>query len=195
MGSSQPNAVEKFNSQKSLVKSIIERMDISRQAALPAFVLYGPIPTLVSRIGEITDKQKAMRTISSLVNNYNSSDISSALTLVDDYVFSLEQGARPNVQKSILLFVDKTNTGDQKVLNGLSKKFKDQGTKFVVIAVGDEIDKEALKPLTHNNGAVFFPPSLEELERMIEPVSEALKPGTWYIKGHQISNMVSTMKV
>ena len=159
------------------MKKLIGKFDISRQAVLPAFVSYGPIPTAVSRIGDITDKLMADLTIDRIRNSNDSSDLSGALNLVKNYVFSPEQGARPNVARSILMFVDKKNKGDSKVINELGKQFKDDGTKLVVVGLGDEVDKEALKPITHKNGAVFFPPTLEDLERSIEPVSVALLPG------------------
>lgn len=177
LGSSQPNANGKFKAQIAFVKKLIGKFDISKQAILPAFVSYGPIPTAVSRIGEITNKLMAERTIDRIRNSNDSSDLSSALSLVKNYVFSTEQGARPNVARSILVFVDKKNEGDPKVINELGKKFKDDRTKLVIIVLGDEVDKETLKPMTHKNGVIFFPPTLEDLEKSIEPVSLALQPG------------------
>ena len=177
LGSSQPYADRKFREQKALAKKVLRKFDISRQGVLPAFVSYGPIPTAVSRIGDITDILMAERTIDLITNAEDSSNISSALNLVRNYVFSIKQGARPNVGKSILMFVDKKKQDDSEVMNELAKKFKDEGTRLVVIGLGDEIEKDALKAMTHNNGAIFFPAALEDLEKMIEPVYAALKPG------------------
>ena len=178
LGSSEPNAGKKFKAQKVFVKKIVGKFDISRKAMLPAFVSLGPIPTAVSKIGEVTERLMAARIIDGMRNSNDSSDMSSALKLVKNYVFSTDQGARPNVPKSILMFVDKKNTGDSKVLNQLAAEFKKEETKLVVIGLGDEVDKEALKPLVHKNGAVFFPPTLDELDRIIEPVYGTVKPGS-----------------
>ena len=177
LGSSKPNAGEKFRAQKAFVKKIFNKFDISRKAMLPAFVSLGPISMVVSRIGEVTDRVMAARIMDTMSNFDDSSDISSALMLVKTYVFPTDQGARPNVPKSILMFVDKKNTGDSKVLNKLAAQFKKEGTQLVIIGLGDEVDKEALKPLVHKNGAIFFPPTLDELEKIIEPVYGTLKPG------------------
>ena len=177
LGSSGPNDGEKFQAQKAFVKKIVGKFDISRKAMLPAFVSLGPVPRVVTEIGEVTDRLMAARIIDGMRNYNDSSDMSSALKLVKNYVFSTDQGARPNVPKSILMFVDKKNTGDSRVLNKLAEQFKKEGTKLVVVGLGDEVDKEALKPLVHKNGAVFFPPTLDELERVIEPVYGTLKPG------------------
>ena len=177
LGSSEPNGSEKFRAQKAFVKQIVGKFDISRKAMLPAFVSLGPVPRVVSRIGEVTDRLMSVRIIDGMRNYNDSSDMSSALKLVKDRVFSKDQGSRPNVPKSILMFVDKENTGDSKVLNQLAAQFKKEGTKLVVIGLGDEVDKEGLKPLVHKNGAVFFPPTLDELERITEPVYRTLKPG------------------
>ena len=159
------------------MKKIIRKFEISKKAMLPAFVSLGPVPRVESRIGDVTDRLTAGRIIDRIRNYNDSSDLSSALQMVESYVFSKDQGARPNVPKSILMFVDKKNRGDSKVLNQLAVQFKKEGTKVVIIGLGDEVDKEALEPLTHKNGAVFFPPTLDELERITEPVYETLTPG------------------
>ena len=177
LGSSKPSAEEKFGAQKAFVKKIFSKFDISRKTMLPAFVSLGPVPRVVSKIGEVTDRLMAARIIDEIRNYNDSSDMSSALKLVKNYVFSEDQGARPNVPKSILMFVDKKNTGDSKVLNELAEQFKRDGTKLVVIGLGDEVDKEALKPLVHKNGAIFLPPTLNELRKITEPVYGTLKPG------------------
>ena len=163
------------------VKNIVGKFEISKKAMLPAFVSLGPIPTATSRIGEVTDKLMAAKIMDGMRNYNDSSDMSRALKLVKNYVFSTDQGARPSVPKSILMFVDKKNTGDSKVLSQLAVQFKKEGTKLVVISLGDEVDKEALKPLTHKNGAIFFPPTLDELERIIDPVYRTLKPGNEFL--------------
>ena len=178
LGSSEPNSVEKFKAQKTFVKNIFGKFKISRNGMLPAFVSLGPVPKAISKIGEVTDKLMAAKIMDGMRNYNDSNDMSSALKLVKNYVFSKDQGARLNVPKSILMFVDKKNTGDSKQLNHLAAQFKKEGTKLIVIGLGEEVDKKALKPLVHKNGAIFFPPALDELERITEPVYKILKPGT-----------------
>ena len=156
---------------------MIKKLIISRQGVLPAFVSYGPEPVIRSKLGELAEQQAVLRFIDRIPNAKQSSNISSALGVIDRIVFSNQQGARPNVPKSILVFVDKKNVDNERVLTGLAKKFKDKGTKLVVIGLGDDVDKDALRPLVHNNGAIFFPPTLAELDRVIQPVVAALSPG------------------
>ena len=187
LGSSKPNAGEKLRAQKAFVKKIFTKFDISRKAMLPAFVSLGPVPTVVSRIGEVTDRLMAARIMDGLRNFNDSSDMSNALMLVKNYVFSTDQGSRLNVPKSILIFVDKKNTGDSKKLNQLAAQFKKEGTRLVVIGLGDEVDKEALKPLAHKNGAIFFPPTLDDLGSIIVPVVRTLKPIPGKQRLHQLT--------
>ena len=187
IGSSGSDAGEKLRAQKAFVKKIFSKFDISRKAVLPAFVSLGPVPTAVSRIGEVTDRLMAARIMDVMRIFYESGDVSSALNVVKNYVFSTDQGARLNVPKSILMFVDKKNLGDSKMLNKLAAQFKEEGTKLVVVGLGNEVDKEALKPLVHKNGAVFFPPTLDELEGIIEPVYRNLKSIPGKRRPHQLS--------
>ena len=123
------------------------------------------------------DKATAIRLADAVLNSGDSSDSAGALQLVNDTVFAPGNGARSNVPKSIVMFVDKKDIADSRVINELAKRLKEEGTKLVIIGMGNDVDKDALKPLVHNNGAVFFPPNLDEVQRIVDPVLAALKPG------------------
>ena len=176
-GSSEPDSIKKFNAQQAFIKSALEKLDISKKSVLPAFISHGAPPILKSRIGEIMDKATAIRLTGALLNSGDSTDPAAAMRLVNSTVFVPENGARPNVPKSIVMFVDKKDIGDRTVINKLAKRFKEEGTKLVIIGIGKDVDKDALKPLVNNNGAVFFPPNLEEMQRIVNPVIVAIKPG------------------
>ena len=176
-GSSEPNSVKKINAQRTFIKSALEKLDISKKAVLPAFVSHGKPPALNSRIGKIIDKAAAIRLSDTVPNSGDSSNAASALLLVNDTVFAPGNGARLNVPKSVIMFVDTKDIGDSRVINELAKRFKEEDTKLVIIGMGKDVDKDALKPLVHNNGAIFFPPNLEEMQKIVDPVVAAIKPG------------------
>ena len=176
-GSSEPNSVKKINAQRTFIKSALEKLDISKKAVLPAFVSHGKPPALNSRIGKIIDKAAAIRLSDTVPNSGGSSNAASALLLVNDTVFAPGNGARLNVPKSVIMFVDTKDIGDSRVINELAKRFKEEDTKLVIIGMGKDVDKDALKPLVHNNGAIFFLPNLEEMQKIVDPVVAAIKPG------------------
>ena len=177
LGSSEPDSIKKYDAQRTIIKSILDKLDISRKSVLPSLVSHGKPPILNSRIGEIVDKVTAVRRIDAVLSSGESRDPASALQLVNDTVFAPENGARSNVPKSVIMFVDKKDVGDSGTINELAKQFKEEGTKLVIIGMGKDVDKDALKPLVHNNGAIFFPPNLEEVKRLLDPIVAALKPG------------------
>ena len=176
-GSSEPNSVKKINAQRAFIKSALEKLEISKTEVLPAFVSHGKPPVLNSRIGEITDKATAIRLADAVPNSRDSGYSASALQLINDTAFAPGNGARLDVPKSIIIFVDKKDIGDSRVINELAKQFKEEGTKLVIIGIGKDVHKDALKPLVHNNGAIFFPPNLEEMQRIVDPVVAAIKQG------------------
>ena len=176
-GSSEPDSIKKYSAQRTIIKSVLDKLDISTTSVLPAFVSHGKPPILNSRIGEIVDKATAIRLADAVLNSGDSSDSAAALQLVNDTVFAPRNGARLNVPKSIVMFVDKKDIGDSRIINELAEQFKEEGAKLVIIGMGKDVDKDALKPLAHNNGAIFFPPNLDEVQRIVDPVLAALKPG------------------
>lgn len=177
VGSSGQDAVEKFKAQKMFINSLINRLDISKDTGQIASVLYEKEPLIMSRIGENVDRTTTKQTFDVIRNSLFSGNMDKALRLVKDTVFSVNQGARSQAPKSILMFIDTKAIGDGKKIDQLAKEFKDQNTKLVIVALGQDIDQATLKTLAYDQQSIFFPPSLEELQKMVEPVAKALLPG------------------
>ena len=168
---------KKFSAQKALIKSVLKKQDISRNATLVAFVSHDTTPIVLSRLGDVMDRKMALMLVDAINNKGRESSLDITLKKINNTVFSTAEGARPNVPKSILLFLDSKNMGDIKTVSAIAKKLKDDKTKLVIVGMGDNIDKDILRPLAYDKESIFFPPDLESLEKLTDPVSKALKPG------------------
>ena len=176
-GTAEDIGDKKFTAQKALIKSLLKKHDISKNATLVAFVSHDTTPVVLSRIGDVMDKKMALMLADAISNKGRESSLDKALRKINNTVFSIAEGARPNTPKSMLLFVDSKNIGEIKTVSAIAKKLKDEKTKLVIIGMGDSVDKDILRPLAYDKESVFFPPDLDSLEKLTDPVTKALKPG------------------
>ncbi len=189
LGSSNPDADQKFAAQKSLLKSLIEKLDISDRSTLVSFVSYNKPPVFNTRIGEDTNRDETLRTLNRIINYQQSSHIAAALQSVNNSIFSRSSVAKrpvakrpsvakiPSVATSVMMFVDKRDVDDKRVINQVAKHFKDNGIKLVIIAIGGDVDGDYLKTLASDENSVFFPPNLDELKMSSVAIDKAIQPG------------------
>ena len=168
------DADSKFEAQKTLIKEVLGQYDLSRDKTLVSFVSRDTQPVLLSKLGDITDRNTAINFVNTMKNPKKSGDLDGYLSFIKETVFSLKQGARANVPKSILIFEDSKRTGDK--ADEVSQSLKDKKMKLVIVGLGNDIDKNNLEKLGDKE-SIFFPPELESIGAVGKPVARALRPG------------------
>ena len=183
-----PLSNEQFTAQKSLVKGILKKYDVSKKKALISLILKDTQPVIALKLGDTTNKKDAELLINSLRNRKRKIPIANALAFINNTVFTVRNGARPGVPKSILYFVDDIETGNRNNANEMAAKLRESKVKLVIVNQGDPVETDKLKLLAPGNESVFSVPDLKNIDRFIVPVSDALKPGRFpcsiYHHGH-----------
>ena len=172
-----PLANERFAAQKNLVKGILKKYDVSKKKALISLILKDTQPFIALNLGDTTNKKDAELLIDSLRNRKRTIPMVNALAFINNTVFTVRNGARPGVPKSILYFVDDMETGNQNNANEIAGKLREYKVKLVIVNQGDPVETDKLKLLAPGNESVFSVPDLKNIDRFIVPVSDALKPG------------------
>ena len=134
-------------------------------------------PVIALNLGDTTNKKDAELLIDSLRNRKRTIPMANALAFINNTVFTVRNGARPGVPKSILYFVDDMETGNRNNANEIAAKLRESKVKLVIVNQGDPVETDKLKLLAPGNESVFSVPDLKNIDRFIVPVSDALKPG------------------
>ena len=170
-------ASERFEAQKELVNGILRKYDISKRKALVSFILKDTQPVLRLKLGEVTSKENVAVKIASLRNRKQTVPMASLLAFINNTVFSVRNGARLGVPKSILYFVDNKDPGSHYEISKIAAKLKEDKVKLVFVAQGDSVDTDKLDLLTPRKPSVFSPMDLKTINKFIIPIAGALKPG------------------
>ena len=172
-----PLASERFAAQKDLVNGILKKYDISKQKALVSFILKDTQPILRLKLGGITNREDVAVKIASLRNRKQIVPMASLLAFVNNTVFSVNNGARLGVPKSILYFVDSKDPGSHSEVSKIAAKLKEDEVKLVFVAQGNSVDIHKLNLLAPRKPSVFSPTDLKTTNKLVIPIAGALKPG------------------
>ena len=140
-GSNGKNPQRTFEAEKELAKKIVEKYDISNSATLVSAVSYDDAAKVEWSFGDVINAKSTIDRIDRLQRYRNGNNVLKALEIARDDLFSIKNGARRDVPKSLIVFIDKTEARDQR-LGDTANQLKDKGVKVIVIAIGPEVDKK-----------------------------------------------------
>ena len=130
-----------FAAEKELAKKMIEKYDISSSATFVSAITFDNDAKAEWKFGDVIDLRSVNDRIDKLRKLRPGNNILKALEIARDDVFSIKNGARRAVPKTLIVFIDKTEMRDQR-LEDAAKQLKDRGVKVIVIAIGPEVNKK-----------------------------------------------------
>ena len=176
-GSNGENAPLTFAAEKELAKKMIEKYDISNSAALFGAISYDSDARLEWRFGDVIDAGSTVIRIDRLRRLRNGNNVLRALEVARDDLFSTKNGARRDVPKTLIVFIDKAEVRDQR-LEDTAKRLKDKGVKVIVIAIGPEVDKKVVARIVSDpNDVVSLPDPSKSAEDIISKATAQSLPG------------------
>ena len=176
-GASGKNARNTFDAEKSFATKLLDQYNISPTQTLIGAVTYAKDASVTMPFGSATSKEGVKNAIARLRYPGDGANLRKALEVARDQLFSVTQGARRNVPKTLIVFVDKKSSSVPAELSSVVESLRTKRIKIIAVGIGDEVDPKELQILADDKDALFFPPTLEELERQVIPVVEASQPG------------------
>lgn len=175
-GAAGYNADQKFESAKELAKRMVNDLYVSPNAALIGGIIYDDGARMLWRLGDTKDSSSTIYNIERIVLSRRGNNLRKAFEVARDELFALSNGARRNVPKTLVVFIDKTPRDPG--LSAVAKELKTAGVKIVVVALGSEVDPTDIKELPSSEKALLR--ALDLSKMMNESLPSALlqsKPG------------------
>ena len=178
-GAVGPDGDRRFSAAKDLAKRMVEKYDISNDAALFGGIVYDDSARLQWKIGDATDLKSTVYRINELTRRRRGSNLQKALEVARDELFTLENGARRNIPKTLVVFFD-GNPADSS-LPFIAKELKDSGVKIIVIAIGSGSAFPGMQGIASSDKDFISTPDLARM--MNDTLKTALlqsKPGKFH---------------
>lgn len=175
IGASGSQSEEIFAAQQRLVQDILNSYTLSIRATLAGVILNGLQPTVPINIGAAVTRDYFNSLISRLDNPRFGTNLNAALQLARTTLFSEDNGARPDVPKSLVIFVNKkVAKADVSSLGSEARALQSRGVKIILVGVGGNVGR---KPWEDIFDYWFFPDDLPSMDRFIHPIVIASLPG------------------
>ena len=148
--------------------------DISATTTSVGIILNNISPSIMMKFGEAPSYDQVIESTNNIRSASTEGNLNSAVQLARTALFSVENGARTGIPKTLVIFVNDQINANINDLGQEASALQKSGVKIVLVGVGMETDMANIKPLVDK---WFFPPTLPELSRIIYPIVIATLPG------------------
>ncbi|KAJ8365183.1 hypothetical protein SKAU_G00140140 [Synaphobranchus kaupii] len=151
---------ENFALLRDFVRSISVQFDINRDVAQIALVVYGHRPMTTFDLDTHDSGTAVLRAVGDAAYLGGASSTGSALLHVHSQVLTVHKGARPGVNKAVVVITDGAGAEDAAVP---AQKIRDNGVPVLVIGIGD-IQRDSLLRIAGSQDHMISVPSYEDLK-------------------------------
>ena len=177
LGANGKNADDIFALEKDLSKKIVENFEISSRGTLVAAISYDNDARVEWRFGDVIDIRSTVIRIDRLRRLRSGNNVLRALEVARDNLFSIKNGARIDVPKTLIVFIDKREARDQR-LEDTAKQLQDKGVNVMVIVIGPEVSKNDVAGIASSPKDLISSPDPSKLsEDVISKSMGQLIPG------------------
>ena len=182
--------------QKDVAKQLLDKFVISPKDTHIGLLTYGRESKIVKKLGQIRNQIEAENAITGVSLGVAGNNLVSLLKRVRTQFFLPSYGARSNVPKSLLIFVNGDDDVTTDELKEEAVKLREMGVKVVVLGFGENADPSKLRQLAPTEDAFFFGDDLPEiLRRSKSKIGGQLLPGMTFLPQYQITILIGYISV
>ncbi|KAL7869252.1 hypothetical protein AOLI_G00132400 [Acnodon oligacanthus] len=145
---------------KDFVRSTSVQFDVNRDVAQVSLVIYGRRPVSVFELDTHDSGSAVLRAVGEASFQGGKGSTGSALLHVHSHSLTLGKGARPGVNKAVVVLTDGTGAEDAAVP---AQKLRDNGVSMFVIGTGD-VQRDSLLRIAGSEDHVITVPFYEDLK-------------------------------
>lgn len=164
---------ENFATLQDFVRSLTVQLDVNRDLAQVALIAYSRRPHTVFSLDTHESGSAILSAVGQASYMGGVASTGSALLHIYSSVLTVANGARPGVNKAVVVVTDGSN-GDDAVVP--AQKLRDNGVSVFVVGVGD-IQRERLMQIAGSEDRMVSVPSYEDLKYFEDVLVQMLCSG------------------
>lgn len=151
---------ENFARLRDFVRSVSVQFDINRDVAQIGLVVYGQRPLTTFDLDAHDSGSAVLQAVGEAAYLGGSSSTGSALLHIHSQVLTVHKGARPGVNKAVVVITDGAGADDAAVP---AQKIRENGVPVLVIGIGD-VQKDSLLRISGSREHMISVSSYEDLK-------------------------------
>lgn len=172
---------DNFSTLRDFVQSLTVQFDINRDVAQVALVAYGRRATTIFDLDTHETGSAILKAVSNASYIGGVASTGAALLHIHSNVLTVSKGARPGVNKAVVVVTDGSGGADAVVP---AQKIRDNGVSVFLVGIGD-VQKERLLQIAGSEERMIMVPSYEDLRYFEDVLVQMLCSGEWRTVRHQ----------
>lgn len=164
---------DNFSTLRDFVQSLTVQFDINRDVAQVALVAYGRRATTVFDLDTHETGSAILKAVSDASYVGGVASTGAALLHINSNVLTVSKGARPGVNKAVVVVTDGSGGADAVVP---AQKIRDNGVSVFLVGIGD-VQKERLLQIAGTEERMIMVPSYEDLRYFEDVLVQMLCSG------------------
>lgn len=166
---------DNFSTLRDFVRSLTVQFDINRDVAQVALVGYGRRATTVFNLDTHDTGSAILKAVGDASYMGGVASTGAALLHIHSNILTVTKGARPGVNKAVVVVTDGSG-GDDAIVP--AQKIRDNGVSVFVVGIGD-IQKERLLQIAGSEEHMISVPSYEDLKYFEDVLVQMLCSGEY----------------
>lgn len=172
---------DNFFTLRDFVRSLSVQFDVNRDVAQVALVTYGRRATTVFNLDAHDTGSAILKAVGDASYIGGVASTGSALLHIHSDVLTVTKGARPGVNKAVVVVTDGSGGDDAAVP---AQKIRDNGVSVFVVGIGD-VQKERLLQIAGSEEHLISVPSYEDLKYFEDVLVQTLCSGEYAPIGYK----------
>lgn len=172
---------ENFPTLRDFVRSLTVQFDINRDVAQVALVTYARRANTIFHLDAHDSGSTVLKAVREADYMGGAASTGAALLHIHSSILTVAKGARPGVNKAVVVVTDGSG-GDDAVVP--AQKIRDNGVSLFVIGIGD-VQREKLLQITSSEEHMISVPSYEDLKYFEDVLVQMLCSGRNRWKYHK----------
>ena len=180
LGADGPNAEKDFALGKEVIKAVLKRLLVSKDMARVGLIVYGKRADIVLRLDQISNTDTALKLVDRMRTPEKGFALSNAITMARNNLFNSAAGARQEVPKTMMIFVNRDIDRSSKLA---AEALKQDGVKIVALWIGSKDATDSLESITTNDQDILRIDDAYSIKRVAVRPASFLLPGKllWFL--------------
>ena len=162
---SSADVKDKYNAEKQLLKELAASFGVSPSGSKASVIAYSDVANINIKFTDNDNIQSFSDAVDKIPLMDSKNRIDKALELADKTMFTLSNGAKPDVVNVLVILTSGTESDDEDAVNpaSIAEEMIKSGVNIITVGIGENVNKDQLGAITGDESNIFMAASVDKL--------------------------------
>ena len=162
---SSADVKDKYDAEKQLLKELAASFGVSPSGSKASVIAYSDVANINIKFTDNDNIQSFSDAVDKIPLMDSKNRIDKALELADKTMFTLSNGAKPDVVNVLVILTSGTESDDEDAVNpaSIAEEMIKSGVNIITVGIGENVNKDQLGAITGDESNIFMAASVDKL--------------------------------